>query len=300
MNRFVSIVFFLVFILPSFGQVKKLDKLEILYAQGHYKMVYRKSVRLLNMPDYDFSALPSYYKALSLFQLAQQDSWIEKHPESLTIAGALFEKVKNSPNGKRLMEVHIKEIAYLKKDLFSWAEDIKRTNNPSLFQSLQTVLTGLFDGIPDIDSYDGKVKKYEFIADKNPSAGQQKEREKALEFAKKQIGTPYTWAGNSPNGFDCSGFTSYVMKELGKELPRRAADQFERSQKVKPKNVQKGDLVFFNNGSGISHVGLIISEKEKPLVMIHASSSKGVIVTEIEKSEYWLKRISGFGTYLEE
>jgi hypothetical protein len=80
MNRFVSIVFFLVFILPSFGQVKKLDKLEILYAQGHYKMVYRKSVRLLNMPDYDFSALPSYYKALSLFQLAQQDSWIEKPP----------------------------------------------------------------------------------------------------------------------------------------------------------------------------------------------------------------------------
>ena len=51
------------------------------------------------------------------------------------------------------------------------------------------------------------------------------------------------------------------MKQTGKELPRRAVEQYESSRKVKPKNVQKGDLVFFDSGSGISHVGLIISEK---------------------------------------
>jgi cell wall-associated NlpC family hydrolase len=56
--------------------------------------------------------------------------------------------------------------------------------------------------------------------------------------------------------------------------------------------------VFFDSGSGISHVGLIISEKGKPLVMIHASSSKGVIITEIEQSDYWLTRLCGFGTFM--
>ena len=88
------------------------------------------------------------------------------------------------------------------------------------------------------------------------------------------------------------------MKQTGKELPRRAVEQYESSRKVKPKNVQKGDLVFFDSGSGISHVGLIISEKGKPLVMIHASSSKGVIITEIEQSDYWLTRLYGFGTFM--
>jgi cell wall-associated NlpC family hydrolase len=58
-------------------------------------------------------------------------------------------------------------------------------------------------------------------------------------------------------------------------------------------------LVFFNNGSGVSHVGMIISEKGQPLVMIHASSSKGIMITDIESSEYWLKRLYGFGTYVE-
>jgi hypothetical protein len=52
---------------------------------------------------------------------------------------------------------------------------------------------------------------------------------------------------------------------------------------IKP---EPGDLVFFDNGSGISHVGIIVSDKGKPLVMIHASSSKGIIITDIEKSDF--------------
>jgi type IV pilus assembly protein PilQ len=44
--------------------------------------------------------------------------------------------------------------------------------------------------------------------------------------------------------------------------------------------------------------GLIVSGKGQPLVMIHASSSRGIVITEIEKSEYWKKRVAGFGTYI--
>ena len=54
-----------------FSQVKEFDKLEMLYSQKHYKMVFRKSNRLLNNPEFDFSQLPNYYKSLSLFQLIQ-------------------------------------------------------------------------------------------------------------------------------------------------------------------------------------------------------------------------------------
>jgi cell wall-associated NlpC family hydrolase len=159
-------------------------------------------------------------------------------------------------------------------------------------------MAGLFDDVPDIDNQ-GVIAAGDIDDAKDVSNDlYAKEREQIINYAKKYVGTPYVWAGNSSSGFDCSGFTSYVMKEFGKDLPRRAVDQYESCRKLKEKNVQKGDLIFFDNGSGISHVGMIVSEKGKPLVMIHASSSKGIIITEIEKSDYWLKRINGFGTYV--
>ena len=88
------------------------------------------------------------------------------------------------------------------------------------------------------------------------------------------------------------------MKEFKVTLSRRAEDQYTASVKVKQKNAQKGDLVFFDNGSGISHVGIVVSNPGEPLTMIHASTSKGIVVTNIENSDYWKQRLKGFGTYL--
>ncbi|MEY3437742.1 MAG: hypothetical protein RL265_327 [Bacteroidota bacterium] len=279
----------------SWAQVREFDKLEMFYAQGHYKSVYRKANRLLDIPDYDYSQVPTFYKSLALFQLSQNEYWLIHNPKALEEAGLLFRQIKNSSDGKKILEAHVYEIAYLKADLISWAEDLKRRDKKTEFENVQKVMDGLFDGVPDIENQ-GEI--VDFKGEETEEDAYFKERQKIIEYAKKQIGTPYVWAGNSPPGFDCSGFTCYVMKEFGKELPRRAVDQHENSKKIKEKNAQKGDLIFFDNGSGISHVGMIVSEKGKPLVMIHASSSKGVILTELEKSDYWMKRIYGFGTFV--
>lgn len=279
----------------SWAQVREFDKLEMFYAQGHYKSVYRKANRLLDIPDYDYSQVPTFYKSLALFQLSQNEYWLIHNPKALEEAGLLFRQIKNSSDGKKILEAHVYEIASLKADLISWAEDLKRRDKKTEFENVQKVMDGLFDGVPDIENQ-GEI--VDFKGEETEEDAYFKERQKIIEYAKKQIGTPYVWAGNSPPGFDCSGFTCYVMKEFGKELPRRAVDQHENSKKIKEKNAQKGDLIFFDNGSGISHVGMIVSEKGKPLVMIHASSSKGVILTELEKSDYWMKRIYGFGTFV--
>jgi hypothetical protein len=279
----------------SWAQVREFDKLEMFYAQGHYKSVYRKANRLLDIPDYDYSQVPTFYKSLALFQLSQNEYWLIHNPKALEEAGLLFRQIKNSSDGKKILEAHVYEIAYLKADLISWAEDLKRRDKKTEFENVQKVMDGLFDGVPNIENQ-GEI--VDFKGEETEEDAYFKERQKIIDYAKKQIGTPYVWAGNSPPGFDCSGFTCYVMKEFGKELPRRAVDQHENSKKIKEKNAQKGDLIFFDNGSGISHVGMIVSEKGKPLVMIHASSSKGVILTELEKSDYWMKRIYGFGTFV--
>lgn len=298
MKAFFILVCVVGFVSVSWTQVKEFDKLEMLYAQNHYKSVYRKANRLLDIPDFDYSQVPKFYKALSLFQLSQNEYWLIRNPKALDDAARMFREIKTSSDGKKVFDAHVYEISFLKNDLISWAADLKRRGKKEEFAHLQKLMDGLFDEIPTIDNQ-GQLALSELDkTDKVNDDEHFKERDKIVAYAKKQIGTPYVWSGNSPNGFDCSGFTGYVMKEFGKELPRRAVDQYESSKKVKEKNVQKGDLVFFDNGSGISHVGLIISDEGSPLVMIHASSSKGVIITDIEKSDYWVKRISGFGTFV--
>ena len=279
----------------SYGQIRSFDKIEMLYAQGHYKMVYRKANLLLDKPDFDFSMLPIFYKSLSLFQLSQNEYWLKHHSNALNEARDLFLEVKNSKDGINIFNSHINEIIFLKSDLFSWVDDLLLQDNTSTANQVQTSILGLFDKIPNLER-ESQVNAND-IEKNSPLTS--KQRNEIVEYAKKQIGVPYVWAGVDPSGFDCSGFTGYVMKKINKTIPRRAVDQESASVKVKRKNAQKGDLIFFDNGSGVSHVGMIVSEKGAALQMIHASSSKGVIITDITQSEYWLQRIYSFGTFIE-
>ena len=279
------------------AQIKDFDKIEMLYDQGHYKIANRKASRLLDKPDYDFSLVPSYYKSLCLLQLSQNEKWFNRHTKALEEAKDLLWKVKKSKDGIKLMNAHINELIYLKSDLLSWLSVLKLEEKNDKYILLKSILNELFDQVPSIDKQGEINKNVENKSNFEPFAS--KERIEIINFAKKYIGTPYISAGNDPNGFDCSGFTSFVLNEFGVKLPRRAIDQEKSAKKIDPKIANKGDLVFFDNGSGISHVGIIVLNNGDVLEMIHASSSKGIIITDINKSEYWKSRIYSFGTYID-
>ncbi len=274
------------------AQIKQFDKLEQLYAQQHYKLVYWKSLKLLDRPDNDFSLLPSFYKSLSMFQLSKNDRWLSRNKHALEEASKIFEEIKGSSDGYKIFNAHINEVSELKVDLTLWGEDLKRIGQDETADRLEKILVKLFEKVPSV-----KENNNAPLAKTNQVGSDL--RSKIVDYAEKQVGVPYAWSGTSPKGFDCSGFTGYVFKEYKYDLPRRAADQQKESKKVKEKSVQKGDLIFFNSGSGISHVGIVVSEKGQSLKMIHASSSKGVIITDIESSSYWKNRIDSFGTYLD-
>lgn len=111
-----------------------------------------------------------------------------------------------------------------------------------------------------------------------------------VNYAKSLSGIAYKYGGSTPSGFDCSGFTSYVYKKIGVNLPRTAASQYGEGKAVSKSNLQPGDLVFFNNlGAGISHVGIYVGNSN----FISATSSKGIATVSINDPYYWGKYYVG-------
>jgi hypothetical protein len=92
-------------------------------------------------------------------------------------------------------------------------------------------------------------------------------------------GTPYREGGNNLSGIDCSGLVRAVYGALGVRLERRVLDQYGQGLAVARRDAGTGDLVFFGRGGTPSHVGIVISRGE----MVHSSSSKGVVVEEIDE-----------------
>ncbi|MFF8276632.1 NlpC/P60 family protein [Streptomyces lateritius] len=88
--------------------------------------------------------------------------------------------------------------------------------------------------------------------------------EKALAFARGQIGKPYVWGATGPSSYDCSGLTQAAWKAAGVDLPRTTWDQVKVGTRVATADLLPGDLVFFYDD--ISHVGLYIGGGK----MIHA------------------------------
>ena len=113
---------------------------------------------------------------------------------------------------------------------------------------------------------------------------------KIVTTAKKYIGVPYVWGGSTPRGFDCSGYVQYVFDQHGISLPRTTTEQYRIGTYVSKSNLKVGDLVFLQNTyrEGISHVGIYVGDGK----MIHASSSKGVVISDLSSS-YYVKHYYG-------
>jgi len=105
---------------------------------------------------------------------------------------------------------------------------------------------------------------------------------KVVSIAMQYLGCPYVWAGESPSGFDCSGFVQYVYKKVGVSLPHSSRMQYSCGQPVSRSNLRPGDLVFFYNP--ISHVAIYIGDGQ----MIHAAGTgKDVRINAVWTKSYY-------------
>ncbi len=102
-------------------------------------------------------------------------------------------------------------------------------------------------------------------------------------------GTRYKYGGTTKRGMDCSGLLYIAFGEHNVQLPRVSYHMAEEGKRVRINKVVKGDLLFFKTkrrGKKINHVGMVVAVDDYEVKFIHASSSRGVIVSSLREG-YW-------------
>lgn len=111
-------------------------------------------------------------------------------------------------------------------------------------------------------------------------------REKTISnIAYSLVGSPYVSGGNSPQGFDCSGFVQYVYARAGFKVSRSASTQLYDGYGVSYNDIRVGDIIVWGYGSNnITHTAIYVGND----LMIHAANpAEGVVVN----------KVSGWGAY---
>ena len=97
------------------------------------------------------------------------------------------------------------------------------------------------------------------------------------------LDTRYSYGGSDKSGIDCSSFAGIVEKEIyAHDLPRNSRQQYKACEKISIADANEGDLVFFNTRGGVSHVGVYLANG----YFVHASTSSGVIISNLEENYY--------------
>ena len=125
------------------------------------------------------------------------------------------------------------------------------------------------------------------------SSSETRQRTEIASYAKKYVGTKYKYAGRTPKGFDCSGFTYYVMKNFDVDLVPVSREQEKQGKVIPVSNAKPGDLLFFRRSKKgtVFHVALVVSNGSKGTFVVHSSSSRGVVVDNIATNSYWKTKV---------
>ncbi|MEP1035489.1 C40 family peptidase [Ekhidna sp.] len=120
--------------------------------------------------------------------------------------------------------------------------------------------------------------------------------ESVINTGRSYIGTPYRWGGNSKAGIDCSGLIHNAYKTIGVNLPRTAKEQSKTGKKRGWEGIRAGDLVYFKfkkKGSKWYHSGMITYVSGDKILFIHASSSRGVVESNL-LADYYKNNVRNF------
>lgn len=138
-------------------------------------------------------------------------------------------------------------------------------------------------------SADDKGNKTTMPTPKIPVSNSRTKADDIIKSALQYSGVRYKFGGTTKKGMDCSGLLYVAFGENDIDLPRTSYHMAEEGKNIKIKDVKKGDLLFFRTSrraKRINHVGMVVAVRNDEIKFVHASSSRGVIVSSLREG-YW-------------
>ncbi|NOR87677.1 MAG: hypothetical protein GQ527_08720 [Bacteroidales bacterium] len=280
-------------ILISFGQSKFAKKSERLFEKGKYEKCIKKTKKYLSKerksPELQYYIVQSN---LALYREADKKKSLSFLRKTIT-------------SWERLVRYNTNQIDYA-----SLKNSIQESINQEI---LSTKLKGTRKGeyyhnklaevfLDTTDHYKISHPTLFFVEQRNIEAkvlyndpffeNLSEKRIQILQAANKVVGVRYKYAGVDSTGFDCSGFTQYVYKKARIEIPHNANLQYKIGDTIDLSEAQPGDLIFFGSGSRAVHAGLIYSNIDGEIELVHCAS-RGVThdTSYDENTKYWLKQV---------
>lgn len=155
------------------------------------------------------------------------------------------------------------------------------------FESISTIaVTGVNNVTPGYTA-DGKPIERIITGKTTPT--------ELISFAASLTGIPYKYGSTDPKeGFDCSGFITYVFNRFGIIVPRRSVDFTNIDHEISLQDAKTGDLILFTGTDStdrtVGHMGIIIAQSTGPPQFIHSTSGKAYGVTTTPLNTYYMGR----------
>ena len=122
-----------------------------------------------------------------------------------------------------------------------------------------------------------------WVVDENDPTAYSPAGEQIAACARQYLGCSYVYGGESPSGFDCSGFVQYVYAQLGYSINRTATAQLADGYDIPYDSMLPGDIIYFGYANVATHVGIYLGNGE----FIHAQNpSTGVVITSLYDEWY--------------
>jgi cell wall-associated NlpC family hydrolase len=287
MKTGLLVVLCLVFSFTGFTQTRKESKLYQLLEQENYPKLQKKAKKILAKNGQ--SAHANY---------AMAEYYVHKYSDTKSVAGR---KTAVSKSLKHLQKIPVEsrnEFTELSDAIYKLLKinAIDSSMKESINSQYRNWLLVYFnDSVP---RFKGREIMAVEVATLDSAKIGDSLRFAMLSMAKRLEGVRYKYAGTSPSkGFDCSGFTQYVYKQVGIEIPHNAQLQSDLIEnRVDLNSLKPGDLVFFGSWNGSKqrtvHAGIIYDKSGNDITVIHCVSG-GVSIEGKDSSwdRYWIDKV---------
>lgn len=202
-------------------------------------------------------------------------------------ASTVYAPATEKKGVKFLEEISVDPQASVVKQDGSAKKEV-RNSGPSTSQEATNSVNEYLNRSTSVEKASAIQLKYSVLLN---TEVEQLEDTRLLEHVDEWYGTRYRMGGMSKSGIDCSAFVQAVyLSAFAVAVPRTAREQYRSARIISATELKEGDLVFFNTTGGVSHVGIYLRNNK----FIHASSSKGVTVSDLFEP-YYLRRYIGAG-----